>query len=83
MTTKMKSSARIAFFGTAPLALGVLDALENQSLTPSLIVAGKDSFNSRTKEVVFPVEKTWAIEHGIPVAPSASSLQRASLDGHP
>jgi hypothetical protein len=24
-----------------------------------------------------------AIQHGIPVAPSASSLQRASLDGHP
>ena len=78
--TKTKSSARIAFFGTAPLALGVLDALESQSLTPSLIVAGKDSFNSRTKEVVFPIEKTWAIERGIPYL-QPEKIDDAFIDG--
>jgi methionyl-tRNA formyltransferase len=55
------------FFGTAPLALGALDALEAAGYVPSLIVAGKDRIDSRTKAVIFPPEKSWALAHSIEV----------------
>ena len=35
-----KNDLNIAFFGTAPLALPVLEALHSAGYTPSLIVAG-------------------------------------------
>jgi methionyl-tRNA formyltransferase len=54
------------FFGTAPLAIGVLDALQEAGYLPSLIVAGSDRIDSRRKETVFPPEKMWAIERNIP-----------------
>jgi len=67
MTTPMNPQMyRFAFFGTAPLAQEVLDALEAKGLVPSLIVAGKDRL-ARDKSIVFPVEKAWATARGIPV----------------
>jgi methionyl-tRNA formyltransferase len=58
---------RFAFFGTAPLAVGVLDALKADGYLPALIVAGLDTIESRKKQVVFPPEKTWAIANGVRV----------------
>ena len=70
MTDKM-TNIRFVFFGTAPLARGVLDALESSGSLPSLIVAGPDSINARKKTVVFPPEKIWALERGITVVQPA------------
>src|SRR5262245_15510535 len=63
----MTNKIRFAFFGTAPLSDGVLNALEAVGLVPNLIVAGKDGFNTKTKEVVLLPEKQWALTHSIPV----------------
>lgn len=62
------SKIPFVFFGTAPLAIGVLDALEGANFLPTLIVAGSDRVDSRSKEIVFPPEKKWAIDHNIEVA---------------
>jgi len=69
MTTneKNKNSPHFVFFGTAPLAGDVLDQLEAAGLTPALIVAGADRYDSRKKENIFPPEKEWALERSIPV----------------
>ncbi len=56
-----------AFFGTAPLADDVLDALEASDNLPSLIVAGPDGLEPRKKTIVFPPEKIWGLERGIEV----------------
>jgi methionyl-tRNA formyltransferase len=58
---------RFAFFGTAPLSGGVLGALEGVGLLPALVVAGADSKDIRTKEIVVPPEKIWALSRSIPV----------------
>lgn len=62
---------RFAFFGTAPLALGILDALERGGMTPALIVAGPDSTDSRKKTPILPPEKAWGLGRGIPVVQPA------------
>ena len=65
--TNMKGDqTKIVFFGTEPLAKDVLQSLKDANLTPSLIVSGQDTFDSK-KNLVQPVEKTWAIENNIPV----------------
>lgn len=61
------SRVKFAFFGTAPLARIVLDELEAAGFTPALVIASNDSFNARTKEVVFPEEKQWAHARYVPV----------------
>ncbi len=61
------TSIRFVFFGTAPLAIGVLDALEIAGFLPSLVVAGPDTVDSRKKTIVFPPEKIWALAHNIEV----------------
>jgi methionyl-tRNA formyltransferase len=58
---------RFAFFGTFPLAEAVLDELESAGFTPSLIVAGGDIRDTRTKEMIFPPEKKWALDRSIAV----------------
>ncbi|HVM73960.1 MAG TPA: methionyl-tRNA formyltransferase [Candidatus Paceibacterota bacterium] len=58
---------RFVFFGTAPLAIDILDALEHAGYIPSLIVAGPDSLEPRKKTVVLPPEKVWALERSIEV----------------
>jgi methionyl-tRNA formyltransferase len=60
-----------AFFGTAPLALGVLDALEAAGYLPALVVAGPDTIEPRKKTIIFPPEKSWAIARGIEAAQPA------------
>ena len=54
-----------AFFGTAPLAVEILDALQDAGSMPRLIVAGPDTVEPRKKTVLFPPEKSWAIEHDV------------------
>ena len=56
-----KNDLNIAFFGTAPLALPVLEALHSAGYTPSLIVAGRDKIERGKK--VPPPEKMWADTH--------------------
>ena len=73
--TENKKKVRFVFFGTAPLAVEILDALEKAQLLPALVVAGTDSIDSRKKTPVFPPEKVWALERGIEV------LQPAKIDG--
>lgn len=63
----MNNNIKFAFFGTAPLAGAVLSALEERGFVPSLVVAGSDSVDSRTKTAVSPPEKSWAIERDIEV----------------
>lgn len=55
-----------AFFGTAPLAIESLDALEAVGLVPSLIVAGQDRL-AKDKSVILPPEKEWALKRDIEV----------------
>lgn len=57
---------RIAFFGTAPLAIQSLDALETVGLVPALIVAGQDRL-AKDKSIILPPEKAWALKRGIEV----------------
>jgi len=66
MPPYLANSPRFAFFGTIPLAEASLNALEAKGLLPSLIVAGQDRL-ARDRSVIFPVEKTWAMERAIPV----------------
>jgi len=61
------SNIRFAFFGTSPLSGPVLDTLLEAGHVPSLVVAGLDTIDSRTKETVFPPEKVWALAHGVEV----------------
>ncbi|MFZ2556236.1 MAG: methionyl-tRNA formyltransferase [Minisyncoccia bacterium] len=58
---------KIVFFGTAPLAIESLDALEAVGLVPALIVAGQDRL-AKDKSIILPPEKSWALERGIRVA---------------
>lgn len=53
------------FFGSSPLGVATLNALENAGYLPSTIVTGPDAIVR--KKVVPPPEKTWALERGIPV----------------
>lgn len=64
---KTMTKVHIAFFGTAPLAIQVLDALEHAGYMPSLIVAGPDTIEPRKKMIQFPPEKIWGIAHDIEV----------------
>ena len=63
----MTNKTSFVFFGTAPLALAVLDALELAGYLPALIVAGPDGIDARKKTAQLPPEKTWALAHGIEV----------------
>ena len=63
----MKNNIHFAFFGTAPLSEGVLSALEETGFVPALIIAGADTKDIRTKEMVSPPEKRWAESRSIPV----------------
>jgi len=63
----MNRKIKFAFFGTTPLARGVLDELAKHGFLPRLIVAGADRIDSRTKTILEPPEKVWAREHDIQV----------------
>ena len=65
MTPRM-SDARIAFFGTDPLAGPILRELENARIPVALIVAGTDKLD-RKKKPLPPTEKQWALERAVPV----------------
>lgn len=79
MKRKMSSpDVDFAFFGTAPLARGVLDALARRGFMPTLIVAGVDRIDSRTKKIIEPMEKQWAHEHHVPVLQPQTAEELAS-----
>lgn len=65
----------IVFFGTEPLATGVLDELESASITPALVVTSPDAPQGRKHVLTPPHAKMWAQERGIPV------LQPKTLTG--
>lgn len=60
-------SLSFVFFGSEPLASGVLDELVKQGITPSLIVTGQDVPEGRKHVLTPPEAKAWASERGIPV----------------
>lgn len=70
----MKSPG-IVFFGTEPLATGVLDELASAGITPALVVTSPDAPHGRTHVLTPPHAKVWAEEKGIPV------LQPETLTG--
>lgn len=65
---------KFAFFGTAPLALEVLNECEKKGMLPVVVIAGRDVPERRSKNLVPPIEKQWALERNIPV------LQPEKLD---
>jgi len=67
-TATKTNNARFVFFGTAPLAIAILDELEQRGMKPTLIVAGVDKIDARTKKTIFPPEKEWALKREIDVA---------------
>lgn len=70
---------RYIFFGTAPLAEAVLNALQASGHPPALIVAAPDSPARRGNEMLPPVEKAWALTHAVPFIQPAH-LDAAFLD---
>ncbi len=67
MMTNRSNNIRFVFFGTAPLAVAVLNELEREGYVPALVVASADTTKPRTKEVVFPPEKVWALARSIEI----------------
>ncbi len=62
------------FFGTSPVAVGVLYALEAEGYLPALIVTTPDAPAGRKLTLTSPPAKLWAREHNIPL------LQPAKLN---
>lgn len=58
---------RIAFFGTPPLTIEILDALAASGYTPSLIVTNPDAPQGRGMILTSPLPKQWADERSIAV----------------
>lgn len=55
------------FFGTADIAVWVLDELSERGLSPALIVTEPDKPAGRKQELTPPPVKRWALEHEIDV----------------
>ncbi|MBI4086451.1 methionyl-tRNA formyltransferase [Candidatus Kaiserbacteria bacterium] len=66
-------SVSMVFFGSEPLAGGVLDELASAGLMPSLVVTGPDVPKGRKHILTPPEAKAWAEAHGVP------ALQPTSL----
>jgi methionyl-tRNA formyltransferase len=63
----MTEKPRIAFFGTPEFAVIILDELEVNGFTPSLIIAQEDKPAGRGHELVAPATKKWAEARSLPV----------------
>lgn len=69
-----ESKLTFAFFGTSPVAVGVLNALKAEGNLPALIVTTPDAPAGRKLELTPPPAKRWALENNIPI------LQPQKLD---
>ena len=58
---------RMAFFGSPPLAIPVLDALKEAGLAPLLVITEPDKKAPRGGTLISSPGKVWAGEHGIAV----------------
>lgn len=65
------------FFGTADIAVWVLEELHERGLSPALIVTEPDKPSGRKQTLTPPPVKSWALEHDIDV------LQPEKLSGSP
>ncbi len=65
---------KIAFWGTPPLTITILDALKDAGYTPVVIVTGPDKKVGRGLTLTSPEPKLWAEKNNIPV------LQPEKLD---
>ncbi len=63
----MKNNLRIAFFGTPPLTLEILEELKNSNFSPELIVTGPDAPVGRKLILTSPEPKKWAEENNIQI----------------
>ncbi len=63
----MSTNLRIAFWGTPPLTITLLEALHAAGYTPVVIVTGMDKPQGRGLVMTSPEPKVWAEQHGIPV----------------
>lgn len=61
-----------AFFGSSPLSVRVLDALEEQGLTPALVITAPDRRAGRGMEMTQNPVKEWALARTIEVATPAT-----------
>ena len=68
------NSLNFVFFGTSPVAVGVLDALALNGYVPSLLVTTPDALAGRKLTLTPPPAKLWAQANGVPV------LQPKKLD---
>ncbi len=64
----------LIFWGTSPFSVGVLEALKEYGITPSLIITAPDKPRGRNLIVTPPPTKTWAQQNNISV------LQPEKLD---
>lgn len=58
---------RCAFFGGEPLAVPVLEAIQEVGIIPKLIITNPDRKSGRSQEITSPPAKEWAQKHNIPV----------------
>lgn len=65
-------TVKIAFFGSPPLAVGVLDELEKAHIFPSLVVTSPDVHKGRKLGLTPPEAKMWAEVRSIPVLQPSS-----------
>jgi methionyl-tRNA formyltransferase len=61
----MQNKPNIVFFGTPTFAVGVLEALHQKGITPSLIVSGQDKPQGRGLHVLPTPVKEWALANNV------------------
>ncbi len=74
-----KEPLRIAFFGTPEFAVRILEALDDASMTPLLVVTQEDKARGRHQVVVPTEAKLWAMEHGVDVITPRSLTEDPEL----
>lgn len=61
----MQNNPKIVFFGTPTFAVGVLEALHQKGITPSLIVTGQDKPQGRGLHILPTPVKEWSLAHHV------------------
>ncbi|PIR44770.1 MAG: methionyl-tRNA formyltransferase [Candidatus Vogelbacteria bacterium CG10_big_fil_rev_8_21_14_0_10_51_16] len=67
LKTQDSRNVKIVFFGTSPVAVGVLDALKADGYLPALIVTTPDAPAGRKLALKPPPAKLWALANDIPL----------------
>lgn len=76
----MVKHLNIAFIGAEPLAVPVLEELEEAGIVPLVVVTGPDAPVGRGRVVTPPRTKVWALERGIEVLQPVSLKDKTELD---